>query len=168
MDDSCSEVTTQQLFPHRILKHPHWDWADRWCLKQSRPEQTVPGCLRHSICPSLTSVFVKNLTLCQFVYYEFHFMSLESVVLHSLPQILEQNWVLKSRTRLATCSFIDVIVCVFPIQAVCMRLPPSAAEALEGTMQPCAARPRVHGSDAGCCLSCHVCFFQSLSTAFRV
>lgn len=48
VDDSYSEVTTQQFFHHRILRHPHWDRADRWCLKQSRREKTGSGCLGHS------------------------------------------------------------------------------------------------------------------------
>ena len=51
--------------------------------------------------------------------------------------------------------------CVFPPQVVCMRLPPAAAEALEGTVQPRAAGPRVHGADVDLRLSCHVCIFVS-------
>lgn len=43
--------------------------------------------------------------------------------------------------------YVCVCVCFSP-QAVCMRLPPAAAEALEGTVQPRAAGPRVYGSDA--------------------
>ncbi len=43
-----------------------------------------------------------------------------------------------------------------------MWLPPAAAEALEGTVQPRAAGPRVHGANADCCLSCHVCMFKAV------
>lgn len=50
-------------------------------------------------------------------------------------------------------------MCALPPQAVCVWLPPAAAEALEGTEQPCTAGPRVHGADADRCLSRHVCFF---------
>lgn len=52
-------------------------------------------------------------------------------------------------------------VCVFPFQAVCMWLPPTAAEALEGTVQPRAAGPRVHGADADRHLSRHVCICKA-------
>lgn len=53
-----------------------------------------------------------------------------------------------------------VTVCVCsPSQVVCMWLPPAAAEALEGTVQPRAAGSRVHGADADSRLSRHVCIF---------
>lgn len=37
-----------------------------------------------------------------------------------------------------------------------MRLPAATAEALEGTLQPSAVGPWVHGADADCSVSCHV------------
>lgn len=108
--DSSREVTTQPFFHHRILRHPDWDRADRWSLKQSRREQTGSGCLGHSICPQLTSAYEKNF----------------GVGVYGLLQMLEQNWMLKSRTRLVTCSFTDVIVCVPYSGCVCAASPVSS------------------------------------------
>lgn len=42
-----------------------------------------------------------------------------------------------------------------------MRLPAAAAEALEGTLQPSAVGPWVHGADADCSVSCHVSIFKA-------
>lgn len=50
-----------------------------------------------------------------------------------------------------------MFMCVLPSQVVCLWLPPAAAEALEGAVQPCAAGPWVYGADADRCLSRHVC-----------
>lgn len=58
-------------------------------------------------------------------------------------------------------------MCVFPTQVVCMWLPPAAAEALEGTMQPSTARPWIYGADADCCLSCYVCIFKAEITSLK-
>lgn len=55
----------------------------------------------------------------------------------------------------------DVLCLCFPIQVVCLWLPPSAAEALEGTVQSRATRPWIHGANADCCLSCYVCIFKA-------
>lgn len=46
-----------------------------------------------------------------------------------------------------------------------MWLPSAAAEALEGTVQPRATRPRIHGADADCCLSRYVCIFVAEITS---
>lgn len=42
-----------------------------------------------------------------------------------------------------------------------MRLPAATAEALEGTLQPSAVGPWVHGADADCSVSCHVRVFKA-------
>lgn len=55
-----------------------------------------------------------------------------------------------------------LFMCVFTPQVVCMWLPPAAAEALEGTVQPRAAGPRVHGADADCRLSRYVCICRTV------
>lgn len=46
-----------------------------------------------------------------------------------------------------------------------MWIPPATAEALEGAVQPRAAGPRVHGADANCRLSRHVCIFKAKKKA---
>lgn len=73
---------------------------------------------------------------------------------------------LKKQNKTCQCADLLMRLHLFPAQAVCVRLPPSAAEALEGVVQPCAAGPRVYGSDAGCCLSRHVSFFQFSFSSF--